>query len=679
MDDKINSSLSIFGNFLSKLSENSDYVYWLSSPDFKKIQYISPAYEQIWGRSRDELYLNPKVWINFLHPEDSNQQHPINEMAEKVERFGEMARFSVHYRIIRPNGDIRWIMDNGFPIFDSQGLCCGVTGVAVDVTKEKKYELELKAAKEKAEAANRAKTEFIENMSHDIRTPLSGVIGMSNLLMQGLQEPQQKQFAQWINDSGEQLLKLLNGILDVISADNISDNDINKEFFDLRQCVKDIIELERPTAYLKGLELRGHVDNEIPKYLYSDRMKVHRIILNLLGNAIKFTEKGYVSISARLLELKNQQALIHFSVSDSGIGILKEQQDKVFERFHKVSPSNKGIYSGYGVGLHIVLAYIRSLGGEIRLTSNPGIGTTFDFNLSFECLMNDRVHNSSYSLRDEDCVEQPQLPLIRSCRVLIIEDNLIALKIAETVVEDAGCCVSIAKDGEQALSLIEENDFDLILTDIGLPGISGYEFTRAVRSWELKKKKKEIPIIGLSAHAKTYTETNGLQAGMTDMYTKPITVELMKSILAKHMVDLVVAEKEDRKQGRLGIDLPDSEEELFALTSIPLLNMEKAIQTVGNEVLIRQVLQLMISGEIDKDIALIKMAHAKGDWHEISEFAHKMKGGALYIGTEKMHYACQYLERYQKAGHTSLLEPLYQQLISVVRETQDYIGTLLRF
>jgi PAS domain S-box-containing protein len=272
MDDKIKPTLSVFGSFLSKLSENSDHVYWLSSPDFKKIQYISPAYEQIWGRSRQELYSNPEIWISFLHPEDSNKQHPIEEMAEQIEALGEAARFSVNYRIIRPDGEIRWIMDNGFPVYDNNGNCCGVKGVAVDITEEKKHELELMKAKEKAEEANKAKVVFIENMSHDIRTPLSGVIGMSALLIHGLQNPQFKQYAQWINDSGEQLLKLLNGILDVISADTINENDVHQEFFDLRQCINDIVELEMPTAYLKGLHLFVHIDDAIPKFIYSDRI-----------------------------------------------------------------------------------------------------------------------------------------------------------------------------------------------------------------------------------------------------------------------------------------------------------------------------------------------------------------------------------------------------------------------
>ncbi|WP_158617433.1 PAS domain-containing hybrid sensor histidine kinase/response regulator [Legionella sp. km772] len=668
MEDKIKPTLDIFGNFLSKLSENSDHVYWLSSPDFKKIQYISPAYEKIWGRSRAELYSNPETWITFLHPEDSKRQHPVKEMAEKIASIGDAARFSAQYRIVRPDGEVRWIMDKGFPVYDNRGQCCGVTGVAVDITSEKKHELELKKAKEDAEAANRAKIVFIENMSHDIRTPLSGVIGMSSLLAQKLNDPHHKQYAQWINDSGEQLLKLLNGILEVISADNINENDINKEFFDLRQCIKDIVELETATAYLKGLDLRFYVDKDIPKFVYSDRIKVHRILLNLLGNAIKFTEKGHVALSAHLRELHKQHAIVQFSVTDTGIGILEEQQNKVFERFHKVTPSYKGIYSGFGVGLHIVLTYVKLLGGTIQLTSKLGVGTTFDFFLPFKCLNEDRWKEDHPSNNENFYV------LTEPCRVLIVEDNTIALKVAEAVAISVGCQVYSATDGEEAFALIQTNIFDLIITDIGLPGISGYELTQKIREWEKTNHKPNVPIVGLTAHAKSHAEKNCLDAGMNDVFSKPITTELMAAILRKNVINkLSLLNEKKQAYGLLGLDLPDTEEELFDLHKLSLLDINKAINTVGNEGLVRQVLELMISEEIQKDIRFIKTAHSAGCWDEIEKFAHKMKGGAVYIGTVRMQYACQYLERYHKAGHTRLLELLYQQLITVVDDTQNHI------
>lgn len=556
----------------------------------------------------------------------------------------------------------------------NNNICGEEAGVSGDVGKEKQQELELKRAKEAAEAANKAKIEFIANMSHDIRTPLSGVIGMADLLAQALTDPQHKQYAQWINESGEQLLHLLNGILESASVDNINEQDIHKEFFDLQQCIKDIIAIETPAAHLKNLELKSHWDEQIPTCVYSDRIKIHRILLNLVGNAIKFTEQGSIFITVRLVGKEERQVSLQFSVSDTGIGIFPEQQNKVFDRFHKISPSHKGIYSGFGVGLHIVLAYVKLLGGTINLKSAPGEGTTFDFCLSFEYLNKESIE-AAPDVYSEDCDGKVTESFSHGqYQILIVEDNAIALKVAESIVSKAGCHVQCASTGEEALSIIHTYPFDLIITDIGLPGMSGYELTEAIRTWEKVNNKKSTPIVGLTAHVISHTEKSGLNAGMNEVYSKPITDDLLNTILNKNVMKKAVA-VEERKNvyGRLGFDLPNTEEELFELKQFALLDINKAITTIGNKHLVHQVLELMISEEIENDINSIIIAHSEGNWDEIEGFAHKMKGGALYIGTVRMQYACQYLERYHKAGHTRLLEALYQQLITVVHDTQNYI------
>ncbi|USQ15236.1 PAS domain-containing protein (plasmid) [Legionella lytica] len=201
-------NLDNVGDFLSKYTEFSDQVYWISSPDFSAIKYISPSYEKIWGRPRQELYHNPELWITFLHPEDAKTHHPIHEMARKIQVEGEKARYEEHYRIIRPDGSIRWILDRGFPLFDTQGTCYGVTGIAVDITEIKQRELELNLAKEAAEAANQAKTEFMENMRHDIRTPLTGIVGFAELLkMESDRGPVEELTKSGISGKPQQLIR----------------------------------------------------------------------------------------------------------------------------------------------------------------------------------------------------------------------------------------------------------------------------------------------------------------------------------------------------------------------------------------------------------------------------------------------------------------------------------------
>ena len=277
------------------------------------------------------------------------------------------------------DGRVITLLTNKIPLFSKQNAIVGVLGIFHDITARKEMERSLEKAKNEAEASNHAKTEFIANMSHDIRTPLSGIVGMSELLKQEVKEPEQQQYAHWVNESGQQLLSLLNGILDVVSANNVTENDRHEEAFDLHQCLQDIVQLELPTTKLKGIDLQINISDETPRFIISDRTKIHRILLNLLGNAIKFTQKGMVAIEISCQSRTNEQVDIEFTVKDTGMGIPEALQDTVFERFSRVTPSCKGLYAGHGLGLHIAQSYVKLLGGEIKLRSKEGLGTSFYF------------------------------------------------------------------------------------------------------------------------------------------------------------------------------------------------------------------------------------------------------------------------------------------------------------
>ena len=687
--NKITLTLDDVGNFLGKFTENSEHVYWISSPDFQKIQYISPSYERIWGRPRDELYKNPEIWINFLHPDDAMTHHPIDEMAQKVILLGDKARYSEQYRIIRPNGEIRWIMDNGFPLYDDKGNCYGVTGIAIDVTEQKKQEDELRLAKEISEKANYAKDEFIQNMSHDIRTPLIGIIGMASLLEQEVHKVQEKEYAQMIHMSGEQLLVLLNSILDIVSSSNPKEHIIDNHSFDLYVLLKSICELELPTIKMKKLELQLSVDSSVPQWLISDSVKLHRIILNLLSNAIKFTKQGSIKINVTSKEINEDgQQELEVRISDSGIGIPEEEKAKIFERFYRATPSYKGLYTGHGVGLHIVQKYLELLNGTINFTSKEQDGTTFTLKIpivldttkiksksGFNFLFSSSGLEVAEQLLDTSSLQSnqaknvnPDWPLL-----LLVEDNAIALKLVESVVTQANCRYLSVLSGEKALDLIHSHDFDLILSDIGLPGISGCELTVAIRDYEQKINKTPVPIVGLTAHVTELVEKKCFASGMNKVIVKPLRLNFLQGL----MNELIVPKNSllnSKSPQHSGLDLPGSEEELFQLERYPLLDEENGISGLGDIETLKELLKLLINETLPEDLKAIDYAYAHKNWSQVEHLAHKIKSDALYCGTIRLKFACQYLERCHIAGYFHLLDPLYKQFSKIV--TQTILGIL---
>ncbi|KTC64788.1 sensory box histidine kinase/response regulator [Legionella adelaidensis] len=575
------------------------------------------------------------------------------------------------------DGTFSNFLSNRVPLRNKDGEVVGIAGISVEITA-------LKEARANAELASLAKTEFIANMSHDIRTPLSGIVGLSELLEELAADEEQKQFSESINQCAEQLLGLLNGILDVVSADNVNEHDLHFEDFELRHCLQSLVDLERPSTKLKGLSLLLDIEENVPLYLFNDRTKIHRILLNLLGNAIKFTKEGSVTIKVNCVSNCGDQTKLRFEVIDTGIGIAKDKLNKVFERFYRISPSYKGVYTGHGLGLHIAQEYANLLETAIHVTSEEGKGTTFYFDLTSKIgrkptkkFEDNRLKDKKEKVFSKPSLKKTSQPTasINAPKVLLIEDNTIALKMAETFALRAGLQYQSAIDGESGLELAKNHPFDLIVSDIGLPGISGIQFTKLFREWEAAENKKPIPIVALTAHVRDEAKLECLQAGITEVFTKPVSLEIMKTAVSlirpgiNGLNDHILEENTPKTTNSLGVDLPDTEDELFTLDQYSILDKNLGIQNSGSEELLLQMLDLMANQELPKDIEAIKKAHESQDWTAVEKLAHKMKGGAVYLGTVRMKYACQYLERYIKAGHSKLCEPLYQQLLNVLDET----------
>ena len=576
------------------------------------------------------------------------------------------------------------VISNKVPLLNSKNQVVGIMGITTDITHQKEIEKNLKKSKEAAEAASRAKTEFIANMGHDIRTPLTGIIGFSHYLENKINTIEEKNCAKQIHDSGEQLLNLLNGVLDMITADSTNEHRVLQETFDLHEVIQDVLKLELPAVKAHHLTIETHIGEAVPHYVVGDKMKLHRILLNLTGNAIKFTKIGRIELNAKLLSQKGDTASVEFEVKDTGIGIPDSVQDKIFDRFFKVSPSYKGLYTGNGIGLHIAQKYVELLGGQIKLKSQEGVGTSFFFML--EMKLGDKTSiaaEPSYGPIAGQSMEQtmpikPQMAMrhpTTQLHVLLIEDNVPALNILQMMFKPFNVTVISAQDATSAFLLVQHHPFDLIITDIGLPEQSGDELTLEIRSYEKAHHRSPCTIIGLTGHSLGDITKTCLASGMNEVYRKPMAPVALQSIMDR----FIPCEKESNVAVNtaavtLGVDLPKTENELFQIDHLPLLDMDIALKFFGTDDAARALFNSFNTVGILPDLDNIKSAYAEGNWSKVRALAHKMKAGSLY-GTVRLQYAFLYMERYQQAGHTKCLENLYVQMLRTIDETVAYLDT----
>jgi len=461
----------------------------------------SPEMYRIHGLEPNSEPATLDLGIEFAHPEDRPMLwEKIRGVEEKYQSY------DLEYRIVLRDGQTRHVCITCRPV-PEEGR---VVGTLMDVTELRTSERDLRVARDAALASSTAKARFLANMSHEIRTPLNGVIGMASLLQQRDLDPEITMIANTIRSSGETLLRVIDDILDY-SKIEAGRMDIEAVTTDLPALVADVVTLYHANAIGKGLWLRAGITiDRIPKVL-ADPVRLKQVLTNLVSNAVKFTQKGGVTLSLDVESVTADKVSVLFMVSDTGIGITQDQQEGIFERFTQAESSTHRRFGGTGLGLSISRRLVELMNGSLTLWSEFGRGSVFRVELTFPISTQEPVIESTDRL----------VPL--GTRVLLAEDNAVNRMVAQAVLSNLGCEIETANDGLGAIHLATTRTFDIILMDIHMPVCDGLEATQAIRQHE-DLTKRHTPILALSASAMNEDRAACLAAGMDGFLSKPITM-----------------------------------------------------------------------------------------------------------------------------------------------------------
>nr|WP_279639170.1 ATP-binding protein [Sphingomicrobium sediminis] len=460
--------------------------------------------------------------IEFFHPDD---RHIVTDAVDHAARTGEGYRFTA--RLVREDGEIRTVESVAKVEQDEKGHAIGLFGVFWDRTEELQREDALRRALKAAKHATSAKSRFLANMSHEIRTPMNGVIGFTDLLLAEPLSERQRRYVQLISDSGRSMLQLLNDILD-ISKIEAGSLELAVEPVDIRAKLEDCADIMRAAAEAKGISITVEVADDVPQLIAGDRLRFRQILLNLLGNAVKFTDEGGVVMNAHV-ELGDGARELVIDVIDSGIGIGKAKREMVFQSFGQADATTARKFGGSGLGLSISRNLAELMDGSLEVESELGVGSTFTIRLPIKEVAVRKL---------EDMAEARRASSPGKGRVLIAEDNEVNQMLSKAMCERLGLESDIAENGREAVEKIElaretGHLHDLILMDLQMPEMDGLEATRNLRA--IGYDAERLPIVALTANAFREDIDACLAAGMQDHLTKPVRLEDMQAMLAKWM------------------------------------------------------------------------------------------------------------------------------------------------
>ncbi len=625
------------------------------------IEYVNPQFCRTTGYNQDEaIGRNP----GFLEAIDDSltafTDMRLTSATNKLWRGELLSR--------RKNGEQFWESTLMAPIFNDFGHIQHFLLIKEDITEKKAYETNLKEARTRAEAASLAKSKFLATMSHEIRTPMNGLLGMMDLLLDTALNNQQRQYAQTVYRSGESLLTLLNDILDF---SRIESNQIRLEpkAMDLGILLDDVVGMMAPLAQSKGLSLEiTRTPADMPTAIKSDPVRLRQILGNLLGNAIKFTETGGVTVHLSHHSTSSSAMVVHFVIQDTGIGIDESTQSDLFHPFVQADSTTTRRFGGSGLGLSIVGGLIELMGGKLGLESVPGQGSTFWFEIPVTRVRADAVAASEESIPTQEVAYR----LLRSTHILVAEDFEVNRNVILGMLGKLGCTVDWVENGRKAVEMVATGrHYDLILMDLHMPEMDGLTAAAHIRKLQSTLDQRRIPIIAVTADAMSGDREKCLAAGLDDYLAKPYRMrDLVRTIniwLPGHIQTSPMHVSASPPQ------VPDiSAPGAAKVASIPLSIIDnkelgRLHSEVGDELdnIIRVFLRVLPERVHD----IVRAAH--DDPISLADKAHRLKGGAKTLGALQLADLCQQLEKLGKSGGSmDAVPPLLEQLEDTAKHTE---------
>ena len=583
-----------------------------------KITDMNEALVNITGMTREEL-TGTDFFDYFTEPQKAR------EVYQEVFAKGSVADspLTLHHK----NGKLTDVLFNGSVYKDDGGNVLGVVIVARDVTDQKRIATELleakvfaelateiaEEAKSKAESATRiaieavkAKQQFLSNMSHEIRTPMNAIIGFTKVVLKTDLTAKQKEYLTAIKVSGDSLIVLINDILDLAKVD-AGKMTFEQTPFKMASSISAMLQLFEQKIQEKNLELVKEYDNKIPEVLVGDPARLHQIILNLVSNAVKFTTQGKITVRVHLLKEDEEKATIEFAVTDTGIGIPEDKLENIFENFEQATSGTSRLYGGTGLGLAIVKQLVEPQGGSIRVKSKMDEGSTFSFILTFK--KTTAGAESETELMELDAE-------IKNIKVLVVEDIALNQLLMKTLLDDFGFERDIAANGKIAIEKLEANSYDIILMDLQMPEMNGFEATEYIRH----KMNSKIPIIALTADVTTVDLAKCKAAGMNDYIAKPIDEKLLYSkivgLVKKPMMKYQIQEVNGKEQPVIS-------------RCIDLTYMNRL--TKSDRALMAEIMTIYLQ-QTPPLIKAMKQSALDNDWRALYSTVHKMIPSFSVVG-----------------------------------------------